>query len=63
MNCDKLSPLSILAGFFYPGLASLMAKRVQTSERQFTYALITSGSHAGYVTYSITTTYYCNSSL
>ncbi|KAM3172622.1 hypothetical protein ACTXT7_014152 [Hymenolepis weldensis] len=34
-------------GFFYPGLASLMAKRVQMSERQFTYSFITSGSHAG----------------
>ncbi|VDD80024.1 unnamed protein product [Mesocestoides corti] len=39
--------LGIFQGFFYPGLASLMAKRVQTSERQFTYAFITSGSHAG----------------
>ncbi|VDL44510.1 unnamed protein product [Hymenolepis diminuta] len=39
--------LGIFQGFFYPGLASLMAKRVHMSERQFTYSFITSGSHAG----------------
>ncbi|VDN98343.1 unnamed protein product [Rodentolepis nana] len=39
--------LGIFQGFFYPGLASLMAKHVQMSERQFTYSFITSGSHAG----------------
>nr|VZI34748.1 unnamed protein product [Spirometra erinaceieuropaei] len=39
--------LGFFQGFFYPSLASLMAKHVQTSDRQFTYAFITSGAHAG----------------
>ncbi|BHF76805.1 hypothetical protein SprV_0501990400 [Sparganum proliferum] len=41
--------LGFFQGFFYPSLASLMAKHVQTSDRQFTYAFITSGAHAGFV--------------
>uniref|UniRef100_A0A0X3QEP4 Solute carrier family 17 member 9 n=2 Tax=Schistocephalus solidus TaxID=70667 RepID=A0A0X3QEP4_SCHSO len=39
--------LGFFQGFFYPSLASLMAKHVKTSDRQFTYAFITSGAHAG----------------
>ncbi|KAH8863304.1 Solute carrier family 17 member 9 [Schistosoma japonicum] len=39
--------LGIFQGFYYPSLASLMANRVQVTDRNFTFAMINAGSHLG----------------
>ncbi|CAH8633164.1 unnamed protein product [Schistosoma bovis] len=39
--------LGIFQGFYYPSLASLMANRVQVSNRNITFAVITAGTHLG----------------
>ncbi|KER28671.1 hypothetical protein T265_04543 [Opisthorchis viverrini] len=37
----------IPSGFYYPSLVSLMAKRVRSSERNFTHAVLNAGTHLG----------------
>ncbi|OON20723.1 transporter, major facilitator family protein, partial [Opisthorchis viverrini] len=39
--------LGVFQGFYYPSLVSLMAKRVRSSERNFTHAVLNAGTHLG----------------
>ncbi|TPP58454.1 MFS transporter ACS family solute carrier family 17 member 9 [Fasciola gigantica] len=39
--------LGFFQGFYYPSLASLMAKEVHPMERSFTYAVLNAGAHFG----------------
>ncbi|KAG5444035.1 Solute carrier 17 member 9 [Clonorchis sinensis] len=39
--------LGVFQGFYYPSLVSMMAKRVRSTERNFTHAVLNAGTHLG----------------